>query len=85
MSSQEPTPEISYLAYGGRSKAGTSALVTQFGNRTDNVDIFNFSAGADYADPPTLDDDDSLDAQTDAARVGTQTLASLGLVPFNYR
>ena len=33
VSATESSPEISYLAYGGRSKAGTSALVTQFGNR----------------------------------------------------
>ena len=28
VSANEPTPEIGYLAYGGRSKAGTSALAT---------------------------------------------------------
>ena len=83
VSAEESTPEISYLAYGGRSKAGTSALVTQFGNRTDGVDIFNFSAGADFADVAAFEDDDSLDAQTDAARVGTQTLrAGKGAVYF---
>ena len=83
VSATNASPEIDYLAFGGRSKAGTSALVTQFGSRSDGVDIFNFSAGADYADPPTVTDDDSLDAQTDAARVGTQTLrAGKGAVYF---
>ncbi len=78
-----PTPEIDYLAFGGRSKAGSSALVTQFGNRTDGVDIFNLSAGADFADPPTFEADDSMDAQTDAARVGSQVLrAGKGAVYF---
>ena len=83
VSAEESSPEISYLAYGGRSKAGVSALVTQFGTRADGVDIFNFSAGADYADVVAFDDDDSLDSQTDAARVGTQTLrAGKGAVYF---
>ena len=83
VSANEPTPEIGYLAYGGRSKAGTSALVTQFGNRTDVVDIFNFSAGADFADVAAFEDDDALDSQTDSARVGTQTLrAGKGAVYF---
>lgn len=74
VSATESSPEISYLAYGGRSKAGSSALVTRFGTRADGVDIFNFSAGADFADVAAFDDDDALDAQTDAARVGSQTL-----------
>lgn len=83
VSANESSPEISYLAYGGRSKAGASALVTQFGNRTDGVDIFNFSAGADFADVAAFEDDDALDSQTDAARVGTQTLrAGKGAVYF---
>ena len=66
--------EANYLAFGAKSKAGTTALVTQFGNRADAVDVFNYSAGADYADPPLFEDDETLDAQTDAARTGTQTL-----------
>jgi subtilisin family serine protease len=63
-----------FLSFGAKSKAGTSAVVTQFGNRADTVDIFNYSAGSDYADPPLFEDDEALQEQTNASKTGTETL-----------
>ena len=54
-------------------------LVNTFGNRADTLDVFNFSAGIDWASPvqdPTL-----LDAMTEAGRYGTTSLrAGKGVV-----
>lgn len=66
------------LSFGGAAQLADEveddelALVTTFGNRSDGVDIFNYSAGADYASPPQ--DPGAPGTQTIAAESGTRNL-----------
>lgn len=66
------------LSFGGAGlllgKAGGSeeALIKKFGSRADGVDIFNFSAGNDFASPQQ--DPTTPDALAIAAEYGTQNL-----------
>jgi subtilisin family serine protease len=55
---------------GGGSDAQT--LIDTFGIRADSLDIFNFSAGVDFASPPQ--DPAALNLMTEAARYGTTSL-----------
>ena len=48
------------------------ALITTFGNRSDGVDIFNYSAGGDYASPQQ--DPTAPDRRTFTAEFGTKKL-----------
>ncbi len=73
--------DVTYLSFGARALAdATSAVVGLFGNRADATAIFNLSAGADYAAPPTVND---LSSTTLASQWGTSNLrAGLGAVYF---
>lgn len=75
------------LSFGGAAELAGDldgdelALVTTFGNRSDGVDIFNYSAGADYASPQQ--DPGAPSIQTIAAESGTRTLrGSKGAIYF---
>jgi subtilisin family serine protease len=73
--------DITYLSYGARVLAdATAAVVGLFGTRADDTAIFNYSAGADYAAPPAIND---LGASDLASRWGTSNLrGGLGAVYF---
>lgn len=66
------------LSFGGAAELAGDldgddlALFNTFGNRSDGVDIFNYSAGADYASP--LQDPTAPNEPTVAAESGTRTL-----------
>ena len=72
---------IAFLAFGAKALAdATEAVVGLFGSRADGVGIFNFSAGSDYAAPPTVDD---LGSNNLASKWGTSNLrAGRGAVYF---
>lgn len=66
-----PAAAMTYLSFGARALAGVQAVVALFGTRADGVGIFNYSAGADYAAPPVVNDDESQEL---AAKYGTTNL-----------
>ncbi len=66
-----PAAAVTYLSFGARALAGIEAIVALFGNRADGVGIFNYSAGADFAAPPVVNDDESQEL---AAKYGTTNL-----------
>ena len=70
-----------YLAFGAAVLADvTSRVVALFANRSGTVGIFNYSAGADYGAPTTVDDASSQEL---AAKYGTSTLrGGLGALYF---
>lgn len=48
---------MNYLSFGAKGLADPSvAATTAFAERGDNVSIFNYSAGSDYAEPPEVTD-----------------------------
>jgi subtilisin family serine protease len=73
--------DITYLSFGAKALAdATAAVVGLFGNRADATAIFNYSAGADYAAPPAVND---LSSSALAAKWGTSNLrGGLGAVYF---
>ena len=73
--------DMTFLSFGARVLADASAsVVSLFGNRADGTAIFNYSAGADYAAPPTVSD---LSPSDLAAKWGTSNLrGGLGAVYF---
>lgn len=72
---------MTFLSFGARALAdATAAVVGLFGTRADTTAIFNYSAGSDYAAPPTVNDLSSSDL---AAKWGTSNLrGGLGAVYF---
>ncbi|EHR72052.1 subtilase family protease [Burkholderiales bacterium JOSHI_001] len=67
---------MNFLAFGARAKADAAVAATGlFADRADKVDVFNYSAGADYAAPAAVSAD-PLGASTQhrAMAYGTQTL-----------
>lgn len=73
--------DITYLSFGAKALAdATAAVVGLFGSRADGTAIFNYSAGADYAAPPAVND---LSSTALAAKWGTSNLrGGLGAVYF---
>lgn len=70
-----------FLAFGARPLAdATLPVTTAFGNRADGVGVFNFSAGADYINPSSIND---FETRESSAKYGTTTLrGGLGAVYF---
>lgn len=73
--------DMSYLSFGAKALAdATAAVVGLFGTRADATAIFNYSAGSDYAAPPSVSDLSTFDL---AAKWGTTNLrGGLGAVYF---
>lgn len=69
---------MEFLAFGARAKADTEIAATKlFGERADKTDIFNYSAGADYAAPTNFSTNPlNASAQHRALAYGTQSLRS---------